>query len=123
MTILTIILKSYSSILIAIGSAALLVFMLGVYLILRLSREKKPVRLSVASTSKKSKRSEKITPSEALNHVSSISAEDPVATQLDLAKAYIESGKAQLAKVILASVIRHGSTAYQQEAQRLLSTI
>lgn len=123
MTILTIIIKSYSSILIAIGSAALFVFMLGVYLILSFSRERKPARHATVNPNKKSKRSDKITPSEALHHVSSISAEDPVATQLDLAKAYIESGKAQLAKVILASVIKHGSTAYQQEAQRLLSTI
>lgn len=123
MTILTIIIKSYSSILIAIGGAALIIFLLGVYFILSFSRERKPVRHTAVSSGKKSRRSDKITPSEAMNHVNSISAEDPVATQLDLAKAYIESGKAQLAKVILASVIRHGSTAYQQEAQRLLSTI
>lgn len=134
MTLTSIIIKSYSSIIIAIGSAALFFFMLGSYLILKLSRGKHPVEememieeaesAPRANIPKKARRvSEKTILSETLSDVSAISGEDPVATQLDLAKAYIESDKGQLAKIILTAVIRSGNSAYKDEAQRLLSSI
>lgn len=144
MTLINIIMKSYSSILISIGSAAAFFFMLGSYLIIRLSRRhdaditlsesaaepaemREPVKksraISQAAPKKARKVSDKTMLNEALNDVSAISGEDPIATQLDLAKAYIESGKSQLAKIILASVIRESSSDYQDEAQRLLKGI
>lgn len=140
MTLINIIIKSYSSILIAIGSVAAFFFILGTYLIIRLSGrhdvdaamnepEDVPVpakksRTSNPGTPKKARKvSDKAMLTEALNDVSAISGEDPIATQLDLAKAYIESGKSQLAKIILASVIRDGSSTYQDEAQRLMNGI
>ncbi|HTM63690.1 MAG TPA: FimV/HubP family polar landmark protein [Gammaproteobacteria bacterium] len=135
MTLTNIIIKSYSSILIAIGSAALFFFMLGSYLIMRLSRSKFPDDVvedteevqsapPTSSTPKRPRRvSDKTILSETLSDVSAISGEDPIATQLDLAKAYIESDKGQLAKIILTAVIRSGNSAYKDEAQRLLSSI
>lgn len=132
MTLTNIIIKSYSSILITIGSAALFFFMLGSYLIIKISRSGDVVaeqdaeepQSEKASAPRKPRRvSEKTMLSEALNDVNAISGEDPAATQLDLAKAYIESGKGQLAKIILTAVIREGNSPYQDEAQRLLRTI
>jgi pilus assembly protein FimV len=135
MTLINIIIKSYSSILIAIGSAAGFFFLLGSYLIIRLSRTKAvdvedtsvevvPKASSTPSAPRKPRKvSEKTILSETLNDVNAISGEDPIATQLDLAKAYIESGKGPLAKIILTSVIRNGHENYQDEAQRLLSSI
>lgn len=128
MSILSIILQSYSSILIAIGCAAIAIFMLGLYFIIRLSRneavsiESHSENVSDTPSRKQKHRPEKITPS-SVSDVSAISAEDPIATQLDLAKAYIESGKNPLARIILNTVIKNGHAAYQEEAQRLLSSI
>ena len=124
MTLITIIFKSFSSILLAIGVAAFVVFMLGAYLIVKLASGKKsfqPAR--IASGPKIYRRPEKVVVPDTLNDVSAISGEDPVATQLDLAKAYIESGKSQLARIILAAVIKNGNAVNQEEAQRLLGSI
>lgn len=137
MTLTNIIIKSYSSILITIGSAAVFFFMLGTYFIIRLSRgtyiededaavaaPKETRTTSASSTPRKPRKvSEKTILSETLNDVHAISGEDPVATQLDLAKAYIESDKGPLAKIILSAVIRDGHSPYQEEAQRLLRSI
>lgn len=123
MTILAILFKSYTNIMLAIGAGALLFFALGCYLIVFMSRDRKAARAaSAVSGMKKQKPQEKIIHDE-IKDVSAIAGDDPVATQLDLAKAYIESGKAQLARIILAAVIKHGSSHDQEEAQRLLSTI
>ncbi len=139
MTLTNIIIKSYSSILITIGSAATFFFMLGTYFIIKLSRgtpeadvdadvdvdvvTSEPRSANIIHPRKPRKVSEKTMLSEAMNDVSAISGEDPFATQLDLAKAYIESDKGPLAKIILTAVIREGNSPYQEEAQRLLRTI
>jgi FimV-like protein len=127
MTIISMIIESYSTILLAIGAVSTLIFMLGIYLIILFSRvsklEQQDSTSFAAASPRKYKRSEKIILSDALSDVSAISGENPVATQLDLAKAYIESGKGPLARIILAAVIRDGSSDYQEEAQRLLSSI
>ena len=52
-----------------------------------------------------------------------IAGEDMIATQLDLARAYIEVGKAQLANDILSEVIEHGSLDQHKEAQQLLNNL
>jgi FimV-like protein len=46
-----------------------------------------------------------------------------MATQLDLARAYIETGKKQLAKKILEHVITQGDHVHQEEARNLLGFI
>lgn len=55
--------------------------------------------------------------------ITAIAGEDKIATQLDLARAYIETGRKQLAKKILDDVLRRGAEIQQQEAQRLIQMI
>lgn len=55
--------------------------------------------------------------------IQAIAGDDIIMTQLDLARAYIELGKQQLAKQILADVTTHGNHDQQQIAQQLLSTL
>lgn len=49
-----------------------------------------------------------------------ISGDDVLATQLDLARAYIETGRISLAKKILLHVSEQGKVAQQREAENLL---
>lgn len=46
-----------------------------------------------------------------------------MATQLDLARAYIEMGKKKLAKKILGHVVEHGDAIQQQQANKLITVI
>jgi FimV-like protein len=55
--------------------------------------------------------------------INAIAGDDVIATQLDLARAYIETGRKQLAKKILIYVLTQGTVNQQQEAQRLLGFI
>lgn len=124
MTLISLIIDSYSNILLAIGIMSLLIFTLGLIIILRVTREKKRESLmDLIQSPKKSGQIDKILLPDTASDVSTISGEDPMATQLDLARAYIETGKKQFAKIILTAVIKEGSNSYQEEAQRLLSSI
>ncbi len=53
----------------------------------------------------------------------SISGEDVIATQMDLARAYLEAGKKQLARTLLKTVRKQGSFIQKQEAKKLLATL
>lgn len=55
--------------------------------------------------------------------ISAIAGDDVMATQLDLARAYVETGRFLLAKKILDHVREHGNRIQQQEASELLKTI
>lgn len=55
--------------------------------------------------------------------IKSIAGDDVMATQLDLARAYIEMGKKNLAKKILEHVLIHGTPTQQQEAFELTNTL
>lgn len=55
--------------------------------------------------------------------IRAIAGDDMMATQLDLARAYIEMGKKKLAKKMLEHVIAKGDLAQQQQANRLIVTI
>jgi FimV-like protein len=123
MTLITLIIQSYTAILVAIGAVALLVFALGLYLMFKPQREKSGSLASITPVQFNLDRTDKSLLPDTAHDVSEISGEDPLATQLDLARAYIETGKKQFAKIILTAVIREGSSTYQEEAQRLLSTI
>lgn len=121
MTLINILVQSYSTILLAIGSAAIITFMVGLYLIFRSTTPKakpKSKKLNIAM-----REPLKISLPDTAHDVTPIAGDDPMATQLDLARAYIETGKKQFAKLILQSVIREGSEDYQEEAKRLLSSI
>lgn len=106
-----IILTSYRTLMASIGAAALLLFLLGSWLILR-TTWKMPVSDSACTDSPP--------PAEDLT---AIAGDDVIATQLDLARAYIETGSGKLAHAILKRVMQQGGKAEQQEAQRLLSTL
>jgi FimV-like protein len=82
---------------------------------------------SIISTHKKNKKTT-ITPQPSSSIISSqdiraIAGEDMIATQLDLARAYIEVGNTQLAREILTQVVTHGNLAQNQEAEQLLLTL
>lgn len=124
MNILSIFFQSYSSILLVIGALAGLVFIGGLFVIFKMVFFPQQDNLSMrVVTTKQKKKSDKAVLPDAANDVTDIAGEDPMATQLDLARAYIETGKKQFAKIILAAVIREGNASHQEEAQRLLSSI
>ncbi len=52
-----------------------------------------------------------------------IAGEDVLRTQLDLARAYLETDRKNLAKSILHNVIEQGSFEQKQEANRLLANL
>ena len=52
--------------------------------------------------------------------INAIAGEDKIATQLDLARAYIEVNRKQLARKMLDYVVEQGTPDQQQEAERLL---
>jgi FimV-like protein len=101
-TILALIIKSYFFILLAVGASALFFFCVGLYFIIR----KKPA-------SQKNISSDFI----------AIAGDDLMATQLDLARAYIETGQNEFAKNILKEVISNGNISQRAEAKQLLGFI
>ena len=52
-----------------------------------------------------------------------IAGENPIATKLDLARAYIEMGKKNLAKSILLNVQKQGTDLQKQQAKKLFETL
>ncbi len=52
-----------------------------------------------------------------------VAGDDIITTQLDLARAYAEMGKKQLAKSILQSVVKQGKPEQQQEARQLIDSM
>lgn len=57
------------------------------------------------------------------NDLMSIAGEDVIATQLDLAKAYIEMNQKSLAKPILDRILKSGNPQQQQEARQLIDIL
>jgi FimV-like protein len=57
------------------------------------------------------------------NDVSAIAGENIAATQLDLAKAYIEMDQKDLAKQVLKQVTQQGDVAQKREAQQLIDIL
>jgi FimV-like protein len=60
---------------------------------------------------------------DANNELADIAGDDVYATQLDLAKAYMEMGHKDAAKKLLIEARQEGNSAQQKEARRLLETI
>jgi len=52
--------------------------------------------------------------------IETIAGEDVITTQLDLARAYIETDRKSLAKNILNNVLKQGNAEQREEAKRLL---
>lgn len=54
--------------------------------------------------------------------IETIAGDDVLTTQLDLARAYIETGRKNLARNILNNVMQHGTSEQKLEARRLLES-
>jgi FimV-like protein len=112
---ITLIIKSYFAIFLALGIGCLLAFILGLYCVF-----KKPRKQIIESLpALKPKPRFVLTATD----ISSIAGDDVMATRLDLARAYVETGKRKLAKQILESVAKQGTSSQQEEALYLLSTL
>lgn len=103
MSLLTAIFQSYMTVIIPIVVCALWAFFIGVYFILRQPSQSK-MALSQAG----------------VHDITAIAGDDMISTQLDLARAYIETNQKELAVDILHVIARRGSVAQQNEANRLL---
>lgn len=104
---ITLIIKSYFFILLSVGMGSIFIFIIGLYFILKFySKNPTPINDN----------------SKISNDLSAIAGEDLLATQLDLARAYIETGKKASAKKILEQVATKGNAAHQEEVRILLST-
>ena len=114
------IIKSYLILLLLVVAGAITFFFGGLYWIIKPKKKIKSVTENAATQSKKPKK-KIVTISSSDIHA--IAGEDVFATQLDLARAYIETGKVQLAQKILDHVIEKGSNAHQLEARYLLGFI
>jgi len=101
------IIKSYLAVFVSIALVSISLLFAGLYFIFRTVP-----RASAASASK--------TPVE-VDDLSAIAGEDLIATQMDLARAYIETGKQQPAIAILSTIIKQGSPTQQEEARTLLA--
>lgn len=55
--------------------------------------------------------------------IETIAGDDVLTTQLDLARAYIETDRKKLAKSILSNVLDQGNLEQKQEAKRLLAAL
>lgn len=103
------IIKSYLPLLLSVGFASIFMLAIGLYLIFKKPAEKNPfVSQDIA---------------ENIRDLSAIAGDDLMTTQLDLARAYIETGRTQLAQTILASVIKQGNSTQQKEAKQLMSLV
>lgn len=126
------VLNSYFTILLSIGVGSLMLFIFGLYLIFRPAKktvvDKIEPQIATAKLLAAPEQQEPCLKSTTKlvvtsQDISAISGEDVISTQLDLARAYIETGKTQLAKKILDYVEVHGDIVQQDEAQRLLGHI
>ena len=122
--------QSYLSLLLSVGGGAVFVFLVGLYWILK---PKRPARVSNQSSSDTLHQALHAVHSASIqsndhqtkqhdvqhDHIAAIAGDDVMATQLDLARAYIETGKKQSAKNILDHVIAKGNATQQVEAKHL----
>lgn len=110
---ITAIIQSYYSLFLTVGISAIFVFLMGVYFILKSAVKTKKVEPAFVQTAFSFQPQD----------FSAIAGDDVLSTQLDLARAYIESDKKELAKMILRQVIASGNDTQQKEAQRLLDFV
>lgn len=110
----TIFIETYLFTLMAIVAVSMLIFIIGIYLILRTPTMKKSNKI----TTHKPETNIDVTNIDVRN----IAGNDILATQLDLARAYIETDQLKAAQEILRHVMKEGSLLHQQEAQSLLAS-
>ncbi|EKD70601.1 MAG: hypothetical protein ACD_46C00484G0019 [uncultured bacterium] len=111
------IINSYLSIFVSIGTSCILIFVIGIYWIFKKpanSTAQQPIEHDSTLSGQ-----EKIINTD----LTAISGDDVVGTQLDLARAFIEIENKQSAKKILEQVVLEGNTEQQDEARFLLGLI
>jgi FimV-like protein len=104
MNVIALMFASYHTLCVAIVSFFAMVFLSGAYFIVR-SHRASAVRAEITQT------------------MAPIAGDDIISTQLDLARAYLETGSAILAKTILRAVVKQGSATQREEAKRLLNHV
>jgi FimV-like protein len=114
---ITLILKNYFTIILSITVMAVSIITVGSYCLVRRFFAKSTAPIAATNNNKK----ETVVNSEPFSDFTTIAGDDLISTQLDLARAYIETDKRQLAKTILDLVIKQGTKAQKDEAQELLS--
>ncbi|VVC75863.1 hypothetical protein AQUSIP_11600 [Aquicella siphonis] len=118
------IIKSYLILLVSIGAGSLFMLAIGLYFIFRKPPPSRKIVLPANSAAQTASLGfQSADRSSEWHDLTAISGDDIIATQLDLARAYIESGKNDLAKTILHYVAEQGSASQQQEAQQLMIQI
>jgi FimV-like protein len=100
---IALIIRCYFIILLSVGIGSVFVFMLGIIWIFR--RFNSPVMMHHKED------------------ILAIAGDDVVATQLDLARAYIETDHKELAKDILEVIYAQGTLQQRNEAKQLLAQI
>lgn len=136
--LLSLIIRCYSIIFLSIGLASILLFVLGLRMIYKRASRPLPTKNNgnsfIAATKKseahalqrknaKEDISQKSLLTITSTDIHAIAGEDALSTQLDLARAYIETGRKQLAKKILLYVAEQGNDLQQEEAKQLLSFV
>lgn len=104
MNVIDLFINSYTTLFSAVMIVASLAFLAGAVFIVR----------SYRASAMRAEITETMTP---------IAGDDVIATQLDLARAYLETGSAILAKTILKAVVKQGSATQREEAKRLLNHV
>lgn len=102
-----------------IAIIGIFIFIFGLYKVFKPARARKKAAKAASATVQQVATKLVITSSD----ISAIAGDDVMATQLDLARAYIETGRHLLAKKILDHVREHGNRLQQQEAHQLLNNI
>lgn len=123
---ITVIIKSYLIAMLGILIGSIVLFVTGLVFIFKLSRKKPKDKVKAKVIAKETIGVPKFPakPITITSHdINAIAGDDIIATQLDLARAYIETGKSQLAKKILKHAMEKGSPSQQQEANSLLGLI
>lgn len=115
---ISLIVKSYFTILFAVGLGGLLLFFGGLFLIIRyFSSSKQPLRMcQVINLSELHAHPA----DEAPGSLAAIAGDNVTATQLDLARAYIETNQFHAAKQLIDIVKREGNASQQSEADKLM---
>jgi FimV-like protein len=119
---LSLIIKSYLTILISVSAFSLFVFVLGLMWIVRSKGPDKKINKDQLTNEI---HTNNLGPDHnvSVNDLESIAGDDCIATQLDLARAYIETGRLKSAKKILDLALKQGTDLQKREAQELLLTL
>lgn len=118
-----IIIQSFWLPLLCVGAGAVCLFAAGLYFILKPKQASTVV--SIKQTPVKTAPASRVSAAREMpvEDLSAISGDDVLATQLHLARAFIETGKSAQARGILQHVMKQGNRTQQQEAERLMQTI